>query len=105
MELAQRKAATTKEKILQLYKDNEKLFKTLKSGKHEFTGWAVVFGYRAETAGGLKTMGEDLYYLNKELTEITYRFSEEDMMDLQSEELSDLQYEFENELKEVFGGE
>ena len=102
MELAQRKADTTKEKILQLYKDNKQLFENIKSGKHEFTGWAVTFGYRAETAGGLKTMGAGLYILNKELSEIIYTFSEEDMADIQSAELEDLKYDFEEELNEIF---
>lgn len=102
MEKAQRKAAAAKEKILQLYKDNEKLFENLQSAKHDFIGWAVAFGYRAETAGGLKTMGAGFYYLNKDFTEITYSFSEEDMSDMRSAELDDLQYEFEDELKDLF---
>lgn len=103
MEKAQRKAADAKEKILQLYKDNEKLFKAFESGKHEFIGWMVDFGYRAETAGGLKTMGEGLFYLNKDITEITHRLTDEDMREMQSADLDDLKYEFENELSEIFG--
>lgn len=102
MEKAQRKATTAKEKILHLYKDNKKLFEDFQSAKHDFIGWAVAFGYRAETAGGLKTMGTNYCYLNKDLTEITYSFSEEDMLDVQSADLEDLQYEFEDELREIF---
>lgn len=92
MEKAQRKAADAKEKILQLYKDNEKLFKAFESGKHEFIGWMVDFGYRAETAGGMKTMGEGLFYLNKDLSEITARFTKEDMIEMESADLDDLKY-------------
>ena len=105
MELAQRKAATVKEKILQVYKDNEQLFSDLQSGKHEFTGWAVAFGYRAETAGGQKTMGVGIYILNRDLTEITHAFSEDDMMEMQSSGIEDIQYEFEDDLKEIFNKE
>lgn len=102
MEKARRKAADTKEQIIQLYRDNKKLFTAFQSGKHEFIGWMAVFGYRAETAGGMKTMGEGLFYLNKDLTEVTNRFTEEDMRDMQSADLDDLKYEFEDELKDIF---
>lgn len=105
MEKAQRKAAVAKENILQLYKDNEKMFQAINDGKHDFTGWTVAFSYRAETAGGLKTMGGALYFLNKELTEITNRFTEEDLEVLKDGDLEDLRYEFEDELKEMFGTE
>ena len=103
MEKAQRKAADAKENILHLYKDNEKLFKNINDGKHEFSGWVAAFSYRAETAGGMKTMGECLFYLNKDLTEITHRFTDEDMREMQSADIDDLKYEFEDELKEIFG--
>jgi len=102
MEKAQRKAATAKENILKLYKDNKQLFEDFQSSKHEFKGWAAVFSYRAETAGGLKTMGGAYFFLNKDLTEITHSFSEEDMANLQCVDLEDLQYEFEEELKVLF---
>ena len=105
MEKAKRKAADTKAKIIQLYKDNEKLFKNIYDGKHEFIGWMVTFGYRAETAGGMKTMGHALYYLNQDLSEVTHRFTDEDLMDMQSADIDDLKYEFEDELKELFGSE
>lgn len=103
MEKAKHKAADAKEQIIQLYKDNKALFTAFQSGKHEFVGWMAIFGYRAETAGGMKTMGEGLFYLNKDLTEVTNRFTEEDMRDMQSADLDDLKYEFEDELKEIFG--
>lgn len=102
---AKRKAADTKEIIIQLYKGNKKMFEAFKSGKHEFIGWMAIFGYRAETAGGMKTMGEDLFYLNKDLTEITNRFTKEDMIEMESANLDDLKYEFEDELKDIFGDE
>jgi len=102
MKKARRKAADTKEQIIQLYRDNKKLFTAFQSGKHEFIGWMAVFDYRAETAGGMKTMGEGLFYLNKDLTEITNRFTEEDMREMQSADLDDLKYEFEDELKYFF---
>lgn len=103
MEKAQRKAADAKDQIIQLYKDNKQLILGFENGKHNFTGWAVTLGYRAETAGGLKTMGGALFYLNKDMTEITHRFTEEDMKDIQSAGIDDLKYEFEDELKEIFG--
>jgi hypothetical protein len=102
MEKARRKAADKKEQIIQLYRDNKKLFMAFQSGKHEFIGWMAVFGYRAETAGGMKTMGEELFYLNKDLTEVTNRFTEEDMRDMQSADPDDLNYEFGDELKKIF---
>jgi len=105
MEKAQRKAATVKEKILQLYKDYKPYYDNLQSAKHEFIGWSVAFSYRAETAGGLKTMGNGLYFLNKDLTEITHSFSEEDLSDLKSAGIEDLQYEFEEDLKSIFAEE
>lgn len=104
MEKAQRKAADTKAQIIQLYKDNKDLIAGMESGgNREFIAWAVTFGYRAETAGGLKTMGGALYYLNKDMTEIIQRFTDDDMRDMQSEDLQDIKYEFEDELKDIFG--
>lgn len=105
MERAQRKATAAKEKIVQLYKDNKPLFTNLKQGKHEFLGWAATLGYRAEAVGGMKTMGGSFFFLNKDLTEITHRFTEEDLMLIESADLDDLKYEFEEELKEFFGNE
>ena len=99
---AQRKAATIKDQILQLYSDNKQFIMSSKFGKHEFTGWAATFKYRAETAGGMKTMGSDLFFLNKDLTEITHHFTQADMMILQLADFDDLKYEFEEELKEIF---
>lgn len=102
MEKSQRKAASTKEEILKLYKDNETMFQDINSGKHEFIGWRAIYSYRAETAGGLKTMGGAMFFLNKELTKITHVFSEEDMMLIQSAGIEDIQYELGDELKEIF---
>ena len=48
-------------------------------------------------------MGGALYYLNKDMTEIIHRFTEDDMKDMQSTDLQDINYEFEDELKEIFG--
>lgn len=105
MELAQRKAAATKDNILQLYKDNKEFLKSFETAKHDFIGWAVSFGYRAETAGGMKIMGANFFFLNKELTEITHSFSEEDLVLIQSAGLDDVKYEFEEELNDILGGE
>lgn len=102
MEKARRKAADTKEQILQRYRDNKKLLMDYQSGKHEFIGWMAAFGYRAETAGGMKTMGECLFYLNKDLTEITHRFTDEDLLEILDANLDDLRYEYEDELKKIF---
>lgn len=102
MEKAQRKAADAKEKILQLYKDNKKFFIGSESGKHEFVGWMAAFDYRAETASGMKTMGSAIFFLNRDLTKIIYHLTEEDIMDMQSANIEDLKYEFEEELKEIF---
>jgi len=102
MERAQRKATAIKEQILQLYRDYKQFVMSFEYGKHEFTGWAASFGYRAETAGGMKIMGSDLFFLNKDLTEITHCFTEKDLIPLQSADLEDLKYDFEEELKEIF---
>ena len=53
----------------------------------------------------MKTMGGSLFYLNKDLTQITHRFTEEDMSLIQFAGIDDLKYEFEDELKEIFGEE
>ena len=95
MEKAQRKAATAKENILKLYKDNVKMWKDIASAKHEFN-------YRAETAGGIKTMGSALIFLNKDLTEITHSFSSMDLSISNSELLQDFQYDFGEELKAIY---
>ncbi len=55
-EKAERKAAAKKEEILQLYKNNKKLIMSLDSPSHEFIGWCASVSFRAETAGGMKTM-------------------------------------------------
>lgn len=101
MEKAQRKASAVKEKILQLLKDNKQVILDLHSDKHEFTGWLAILKYRAETGGGQKTIGEDAFFLNKDMTKITYHLTEEDMKDLQTAGLEDIQYELEEELKEI----
>lgn len=102
MEKAQHKASAAKENILKLYKDNEEMFKKFTSDNHDFVGWMAVFGYRAETAGGLKTMGGALFFFDKELSKITHSFTDDDLELLQSIDLTDLKYEFEDELKEIF---
>ncbi|MBQ9561432.1 MAG: hypothetical protein IJV10_04025 [Prevotella sp.] len=102
MEKAQRKTAVAKEEIFKLYKDNEKIFQDINAGKHEFIGWRAIYSYRAETAGGLKTMGGALFFLNRDLTEITHRFSEDDMMLISSAGIEDIQYELGDELKDFF---
>ena len=103
MEKAQRKASMAKENILQLYRDNKSHFADLESVGHEFTGWVASLSYRAETAGGLKTMGSVFFFLNKELTEVTHLFTEKDMMDIKESGIEDINYEFEEELKEIRG--
>lgn len=109
MEKAKRKAADAKDKIIQLFKDNKELFINTGTGKHEFIGWMAVIDYRAETAGGMKTMGEGLFYLNKDLTKITYRLTESEMTDImkvmKAAEWDDIKYEFEDELKDIFAEE
>ena len=103
MEKAQRKASMAKENILQLYRDNKSHFAELESVGHEFTGWVASLSYRAETAGGLKTMGSVLFFLNKELTEVTHLFTEEELMEIKESGVEDISYEFEKELKEIRG--
>ena len=102
MEKAQRKAADAKNKIIQMYKDNKQMFIDMQSRKHEFTGWAVFFAYCAETVGGTKTMGQNLFFLNKDMTEILYRLTEDDIDNFGVGSFEDVGYEFEEELKEIF---
>ena len=104
MEKAQRKAVAVKEQILQSFKDNMELLMSMESPKREFVGWTAIFDYRAETAGGLKIMGQSLYFLNKDLTEITHSFSDEEMRDVDPDKIQDIYYDFEKELQEVFLG-
>lgn len=102
LEKAQRKADDAKQKILQLYKDNKPMFESFKKRKHELAGWAATLAYRAETAGGMKTMGTLLYFIDKDFTEIVACITEEDQELLHSADPNDLKYEFEDELKEIF---
>lgn len=102
LEKAQRKATRAKEKILDLYKSNKELIMSIQSLEGEFIGWTAAIAYRAETAGGLKVMSESLFFLNKDMTEITHSFSKEDMTDLNRENIQELNYEFEKELQELF---
>ena len=101
LEKAQRKAASAKEKILDLYKSNKELIMN-ESQEGEFIGWAADIAYRAETAGGLKIMNESLFFLNKDFTEITYSLSEDDMIGVNPDIFQELSYEFENELQNLF---
>lgn len=105
MEKAQRKASAAKDKILQLYKENKQLLVDYNSGKHEFIGWSAVFSFRTETAGGHDIMGGAMYSLNKDLTKIIHRLSEDDLKELQKRNLEDVNYEFEEEFKEIFGNQ
>lgn len=105
LEKAQRKADDAKQKILQLYKENKPLFESFKNRKHEFVGWAATLAYRANTAGGMKTMESLLYFLDKDFTEILVCITEEDQELLHSVDSDDLKYEFADELKEIFGDE
>lgn len=102
MEKAQHIASAAKENILKLYKDNEEMFKRITADNHDFVGWMAFFNYRAETAGGLKTMGGALFFFDKELSKITYSFTDNDLELLKSVDLNDLHYELEDELKEIF---
>ena len=105
LEKAQRKADDAKQKILQWYKDNKPMFESFEKGKHELTGWAAKLAYRAETAGGIKTMGFLLYFLDKDFKGIVACITEEDLELLDSAAPSDLRYEFADELKEIYGDE
>ena len=105
MEKTQRKASNAKDKILQMFKDNKQLLVDFNSGKHEFIGWSAVFSFRTETAGGHDTMGGAVYFLNKDLTKIIHRFTEDDLKDLDESNLEDIKYEFEEELREIFEDE
>lgn len=102
LEKAQRKAADTKNKILQLYKENKPMFESFNNRKHELAGWAATIAYRANTAGGMKTMGTLLYFLDKDFTEIVACITEEDQELLHSVDSDELKYEFEEEFKEIF---
>jgi hypothetical protein len=101
---AQLKAADAKEKILQLYKDNMKLFLNSESAEHTFTGWVASFSYRAETAGGKKRVFQDAFFLDKNLTKVTHHFSQFDILKLTYSGLEDLQYDLGEELNELFEG-
>ena len=97
MEKAQRKADAIRVQILSVCK--EKQSQLLASPpKHEFMGWMAVMTYRVETAGGIKIMTESIYFLNNDLTEITARFSREDLEELQSASITDFEEEFGNEI-------
>lgn len=99
---AQRMLESAKGKILQLYEDNTDLFEALNGGKHEFTGWVAQFSYRAETAGGMKRMGQSLYFFDKDLTKITSKFTSDELAELNPEMLNDINYEFADDIQTIF---
>lgn len=103
MEKAQRKAAASKEQILQLYRNNKKLIMSMDTPSHELVGWAAEVSFRAETGGGTKTMSRAFFLINKDLTEVTHRLSDQDMTELELVDFDELQYDFEKELQEIFG--
>ena len=78
------------------------MFESFEKRKHELAGWAATLAYRAETAGGMKTMGTLLYFIDKDFTEIVACITEEDQVFLHSADFDDLKYEFEDEIKDIF---
>lgn len=100
---ANRKKEDNKAKILQLYKDNTDLIKAFANGGGEFTGFFGVLQYRAETNGGYKRNGEDLYFFDKNITNVVAAYSGDEFQDLSI--LEDINYEFEAELAELFNQE
>lgn len=102
-EIVKRKADDRKAQIISLYKSNVDLFKASVNGKHEFLGWAALFFYTAETAGGYESSGSKLLFLDKDLKKITYSFGEEDVKGLEDNPIEDVQYEFEEEIKAALG--
>lgn len=89
-----------KEKILQLYKDNIDLLKAYANGGGEFTGYFGILQYRAETNGGTKRIGEDLFFFDKKITNVLSTYDGDDLRDLMI--LEDINYEFESDLAELF---
>lgn len=105
MERARHKVSMVKDKIFQLYKDNQHMLENINNGNHELMGWVAYFSFRTETAGGHKTMGVAVYYLNKELNKITHRLSEEELKNIERNNIDDLKYELREDLSEMFGNQ
>lgn len=88
-----------KDLILKTFVEYKDMFGAYESGKHEFIGWRADISYRAETAGGLKTMGQVLFFLDKDLTKVTYRFDDEEMNSVSYSNFEDFLYELEEDMR------
>lgn len=97
MEKAQRKADVIRQQILSLSSAIKSQL-LASPPKHEFIGWMAVMTYRVETAGGIKTMTESTFFLNKDFTEITGQLTREDWQELQSVNITDFAEEFGDEI-------
>ena len=99
IEKAKRKASNMKDLILKTFVEYKDMFGAYESGKHEFIGGRADISYRAETAGGLKTMGHVLFFLDKDLTKGTYRFDDEEMNSVSYSNFEDFLYELEEDMR------
>ena len=99
MEKAKRKASNIKDLILKTFVEYKDMFGAYESGKHEFIGWRADLSYRAETAGGLKTMGQVLFFLDKDLTKVTHRFDDEEMNSVSYSNFEDFFYELDEDMR------
>lgn len=100
---ANRKKEDSKEKILQLYKNNAELLQAVAVGGGEFTGFYGILQYRAETNGGYTRPGENLFFFDKTVTNVVAAYNGDELQDLSI--LEDINYEFEAELSQLFSQE
>ena len=91
----------TKNSILHLYKSNKELFLSMKG--HEFVGFKGNVEYQAKTRGGNIINMSALFFFDKNLIQITHVFNGEDFADMKENTANDILYEFESELKGIYG--
>ena len=101
--IAKRKADDRKAQIIDLFKSARDLVDESVNGEHKFSGWMGLLFYTAETAGGYESSGSKLFFLDKDLKKITYSFDEEEVKVIDDNRIEDIQYEFEEDFKAVFG--
>lgn len=99
--IAEQKEQDAKSKILLLYKESKPVFRDVLTKRHEFTGWMATLRYKLSSANGMVEPSTMYYFLDKDMKKIISRFSEDDLMLLQSEEFEDFPYEFGKEIQRV----
>lgn len=101
-ESSQRKSSAAKAEIIRLLNANKKLLADVINERHVFTHWAVSFNYRVESDHGENLQASALYFLDRNLAEITHCFTVKDVFLSQAVDFDALVNEFHDELLFIY---